>query len=53
MDRNPTLTERLTDICEARDECEGVLATLAPDVEHDIVWWPPFAEKLNATGPQP
>ena len=25
---------------EARDEVEGVLATLAPDVEHDIVGWP-------------
>lgn len=25
---------------EARDDVEGVLATLAPDVEHDIVGWP-------------
>ena len=25
---------------EARDDIEGVLATLAPDVEHDIVGWP-------------
>ena len=25
---------------EARDNVEGVLATLAPDVEHDIVGWP-------------
>ena len=24
---------------EARDDVEGVLATLAPDVEHDIVGW--------------
>ncbi|HEY8262495.1 MAG TPA: ester cyclase [Methylosinus sp.] len=25
---------------EQRDDVEGVLATLAPDVEHDIVGWP-------------
>jgi len=25
---------------EARDNVEGVLATLAPDVEHDVVGWP-------------
>ncbi|KAF0132920.1 MAG: hypothetical protein FD139_3128 [Methylocystaceae bacterium] len=25
---------------EATDDVEGVLATLAPDVEHDIVGWP-------------
>ena len=25
---------------EARDDVNGVLATLAPDVEHDIVGWP-------------
>ena len=25
---------------EAQDDVEGVLATLAPDVEHDIVGWP-------------
>lgn len=25
---------------EARDDIDGVLATLAPDVEHDIVGWP-------------
>jgi uncharacterized protein len=25
---------------EARDDVEGVLATLAPDVVHDIVGWP-------------
>jgi len=25
---------------EARDDVEGVLATLAPDIEHDIVGWP-------------
>jgi hypothetical protein len=25
---------------EAADDVEGVLATLAPDVEHDIVGWP-------------
>jgi predicted ester cyclase len=25
---------------EARDDVAGVLATLAPDVEHDIVGWP-------------
>ena len=26
---------------EARDDVEGVLATLIEDVEHDIVGWPP------------
>ena len=26
---------------EARDDVRGVLATLSPDVEHDIVGWPP------------
>lgn len=25
---------------EARDDVEGVLATLAPDAEHDVVGWP-------------
>lgn len=25
---------------EARDDIEGVLSTLAPDAEHDIVGWP-------------
>ena len=25
---------------EAQDDVDGVLATLAPDVEHDIVGWP-------------
>ena len=25
---------------EARDDIDGVLATLAPDVEHDVVGWP-------------
>ncbi|BFG79743.1 hypothetical protein PTKU46_77760 [Paraburkholderia terrae] len=25
---------------ERRDDVEGVLATLAPDVEHDVVGWP-------------
>src|SRR4051812_22963532 len=25
---------------EAKDNVEGVLATLAPDAEHDIVGWP-------------
>jgi len=25
---------------EARDDTEGVLATLSPEVEHDIVGWP-------------
>lgn len=44
---------------EARDDVGGVLATLAPDVEHDIVGWPtgpthgpegarPFYEQLFA-----
>lgn len=44
---------------EAKDDVEGVLATLAPDVEHDIVGWPsgptrgreaarPFYESLFA-----
>jgi hypothetical protein len=26
---------------EASDNVDGVLATLAPDVEHDVVGWPP------------
>lgn len=26
---------------EARDDVDGVLATLAPDAEHDVVGWPP------------
>jgi hypothetical protein len=25
---------------ESRDDIEGVLATLSPDVEHDVVGWP-------------
>src|SRR5687768_7097012 len=25
---------------EANDDVEGVLATLSPDVEHDVVGWP-------------
>lgn len=25
---------------EAQDDVEGVLATLSPDAEHDIVGWP-------------
>ncbi len=44
---------------EARDDIEGVVATLAPDAEHDIVGWPtgpthgrdaarPFYENLFA-----
>jgi len=26
-------------LCEARDDVPGVLATLAPDAEHDVVGW--------------
>ena len=33
---------------EAADDVEGVLATLAPDVEHDIVGWPPGPAKSHA-----
>lgn len=35
---------------EAEDNVEGVLATLAPDVEHDIVGWPagPTQGRRNA-----
>jgi hypothetical protein len=35
---------------EARDDVEGVLATLAPDVVHDIVGWPsgPTCGRENA-----
>lgn len=36
MDRK--LDEHFT--YEARDDVEGVLATLTPDVEHDVVGWP-------------
>jgi predicted ester cyclase len=46
-DRAVTLTRTLMDRkidehfgFEARDDVAGVLATLAPDVEHDIVGWP-------------
>src|ERR1044072_5910636 len=33
---------------EAADNVEGVLATLTPDVEHDIVGWPPGAARSHA-----
>lgn len=33
---------------EARDDVEGVLATLAEDVEHDIVGWPPGPARTHA-----
>ena len=33
---------------EAEDNVEGVLATLAPDVEHDIVGWPSGPAKSQA-----
>ncbi|HTU12822.1 MAG TPA: ester cyclase [Allosphingosinicella sp.] len=33
---------------EAADNIEGVLATLTPDVEHDIVGWPPGPAKSHA-----
>jgi hypothetical protein len=35
---------------EARDDVEGVLSTLAPDVEHDVVGWPagPVHGRRNA-----
>lgn len=37
---------------EARDDVEGVLATLHPEVEHDIVGWPPGpAHGREATRP--
>ena len=37
---------------EAADNVEGVLATLAPDVEHDIVGWPtgPAHDRDGARG---
>lgn len=37
---------------EARDDVEGVLATLTPDVEHDIVGWPtgPTYGRESASG---
>lgn len=37
---------------EARDDIDGVLATLAPDVEHDIVGWPtgPAHDRAGARG---
>lgn len=43
MAMSPTEMDRSIDEhfgFEARDDVEGVLATLAPDVEHDIVGWP-------------
>jgi predicted ester cyclase len=33
---------------EARDDVDGVLATLAPDAEHDIVGWPPGPSRGRA-----
>ncbi len=33
---------------EAADNVEGVLATLTPDVEHDIVGWPPGPARSHA-----
>jgi predicted ester cyclase len=33
---------------ETRDDVEGVLATLAPDAEHDIVGWPPGPSRGRA-----
>ena len=35
---------------EARDDVEGVLATLAPDAQHDVVGWPsgPVQGRENA-----
>ena len=33
---------------EAADDVEGVLSTLAPDVEHDIVGWPLGPAKSHA-----
>lgn len=33
---------------EASDDVEGVLRTLAPDVEHDIVGWPPGPARTHA-----
>ena len=37
---------------EARDDVDGVLGTLAPDVEHDIVGWPtgPTQGRARARG---
>lgn len=43
MKMTPTEMDRRIDEhfgFEAADDVEGVLATLAPDVEHDIVGWP-------------
>ena len=37
---------------EARDDVEGVLATLSPDVEHDIVGWP-FGPTRGRDGARP
>lgn len=33
---------------EAKDDVDGVLATLSPDVEHDIVGWPTGATRGRA-----
>jgi hypothetical protein len=37
---------------EMRDDVQGVLATMAPDVDHDIVGWPtgPTKGRANAKG---
>jgi uncharacterized protein len=53
MALNPEAMDRLLDehfAYEAADDVEGVLATLAPDVVHDIVGWPsgPTRGRANA-----
>jgi len=43
MTLSPADMDRLLDQhfdFEARDDIDGVVATLAPDVEHDVVGWP-------------
>ena len=43
MSLTPTEMDRRIDDhfdFEARDDVDGVLATLAPDAEHDVVGWP-------------
>ena len=40
---------------EARDDIDGVLATLTDDVEHDIVGWPfgPSHDRAHANSTRP
>lgn len=51
MTLSPTMMDRKMDehfAYEAADDVEGVLRTLAPAAEHDIVGWPPGPARNHA-----